>query len=256
MSSSVLYCCNFHTWRRIFYLLFLKLQGTSTSTGYAEPPRGKKPIVPGKAPTGKNRRRVVTPEEINSLFLKNSRVERSAAVAKQDNNASPATVASNNNSGDSSENFAVYWQKKISSALSFGSSDDFDDEDGNKSDIGEDTTQPTENVGDKNKAVQVTGTISGTATSELYANIQSNDEIPKWLQEADKRAEAARKGIRKRKKKLTDDWRFWIGVIATVGFATAFFQVYQQTGGFSPDIYSFGTSLGGAAGVEADELII
>lgn len=232
------------------------LQGTSTSTGYAEPPRGKKPIVPGKAPTGKNRRRVVTPEEINSLFLKNSRAERSAAVAKQDITVNPITAASSNNNGDSSVNFVVFWQKKISSALSFVGNDDIDGGNGSKGEVGEDTRQPMGIVEDDNNVLQVAGATRGAGNAELYATIQSNDEIPKWLQEADKRAEAAKKGVRRRKKKLTDDWRFWIGVIATVGFATAFYQVYQQTGGFSPDINSFGNTFGGAAGAEGDELII
>jgi len=35
----------------------------------------------------------------------------------------------------------------------------------------------------------------------------------------------------KKKKKLTDDWRFWAAIIVTVGFGSAAFTVYQQTGG-------------------------
>ena len=85
--------------------------------------------------------------------------------------------------------------------------------------------------------------------------------IPQWLVKADKDAEKAKKALKnKRKKKITDDWRFWASIIATIGFATAFYQVYQQTGGFSPDITPFSSIgadiLNGKGTTGGDELII
>lgn len=57
-----------------------------------------------------------------------------------------------------------------------------------------------------------------------------DDAIPKWLVDAEKSVKDANKPRRK-KKKITDDWRFWVALIAGVSFTTAFVNIYQQTGG-------------------------
>jgi hypothetical protein len=58
--------------------------------------------------------------------------------------------------------------------------------------------------------------------------------LPKWLVDAD--SEAKKKKMRiKKKKAITDDWRFWAAIIAGAGFATAFVNIYKQTGGFGFD---------------------
>jgi hypothetical protein len=90
--------------------------------------------------------------------------------------------------------------------------------------------------------------------NNYYSNTINDNEIPKWLTEADKQATEKKKMMKKRKKKLTDDWRFWMAIIASISFATAFYSIYQQTGGFS-DINNLG-SLGGDTGNIGDELIL
>lgn len=87
---------------------------------------------------------------------------------------------------------------------------------------------------DKNKQLQ---------TNKFNPMIGADEVIPQWLQDAEK-AEKKRKAMKgKKQKKITDDWRFWISLIAGAGFVSAFVNIYQQTGGF-----------GGGTGT--DELII
>lgn len=63
--------------------------------------------------------------------------------------------------------------------------------------------------------------------------IGTTDETPQWLSEGEKEAKKKRLARKAgKKKKLTDDWRFWLAIIAAAGFGSAFFSVYQQTGGF------------------------
>jgi hypothetical protein len=69
--------------------------------------------------------------------------------------------------------------------------------------------------------------------------IPPNDEIPQWLVDANKDAEKQRKQAARagrKKKRLTDDWRFWAACIAGVGFLSAFWNIYQQTGGLGSDM--------------------
>ena len=101
-----------------------------------------------------------------------------------------------------------------------------------------------------------------------FPNIDEDELFPKWLIDAEKekiKQEKERLAIArgKKKKKLTDDWRFWAALITGVGFATAFYSVYQQTGGFDSDISPFNfnspTSILGGTGSPnggSDELII
>ena len=50
------------------------------------------------------------------------------------------------------------------------------------------------------------------------------------LTKADKDAKNARK-VQKKKKKLTNDWRFWAAIIAGIGFTSAAFNVYSSQSG-------------------------
>lgn len=59
-----------------------------------------------------------------------------------------------------------------------------------------------------------------------------NEETPQWILDANKEASKKKMAKNKTKKALTDDWRFWAAIITGAGFASAFFNVYQQTGGF------------------------
>jgi hypothetical protein len=60
----------------------------------------------------------------------------------------------------------------------------------------------------------------------------SKENMPSWLEDVSKELKKQRSGVKKsKKKKLVDDWRFWAGIIVTIGFASAFYTVSQQTGG-------------------------
>ena len=60
-------------------------------------------------------------------------------------------------------------------------------------------------------------------------NNNNNNNVPEWILEAE-RQRGMKKSSGKKEKALTDDWRFWAAMITGAGFATAFFQIYQQTG--------------------------
>lgn len=60
----------------------------------------------------------------------------------------------------------------------------------------------------------------------------SNENLPSWLEDVSKELKKSRTvGKKSKKKSLVDDWRFWAAIIATIGFASAFYTVSQQTGG-------------------------
>lgn len=60
---------------------------------------------------------------------------------------------------------------------------------------------------------------------------ESVEEVPKWLQEANAKAKREN-SMKRKKKKLTEDWRFWMSIIGGAGLVTAVYNTYQQTGGF------------------------
>lgn len=78
--------------------------------------------------------------------------------------------------------------------------------------------------------------------------LSPDEEIPKWLADADQAAKRKNKGGTKSRKRrrLTDDWRFWAAIIGTAGFVTAFVNIYQQTGGLG----------GGMGGQQGGEMLI
>jgi hypothetical protein len=71
---------------------------------------------------------------------------------------------------------------------------------------------------------------------------KGSKETPQWLKEAEQEMKKSRQSYTQRRNKnkkgnkqlraLTSDWRFWAVTIASVGFITAFINVYQTTGGF------------------------
>ena len=71
------------------------------------------------------------------------------------------------------------------------------------------------------------------ASSDSLNSPSMDEEMPKWLADAEQAAKRKSKGTSKSRKKrrLTDDWRFWAAIIGTAGFVTAFISIYQQTGG-------------------------
>jgi len=78
--------------------------------------------------------------------------------------------------------------------------------------------------------------------------LSPDEEIPKWLADADQAAKRKLKGGTKSRKRrrLTDDWRFWAAIIGTAGFVAAFVNIYQQTGGLG----------GGMGGQQGGEMLI
>lgn len=174
--------------------------GGSMGTGVADPPPNKKPVVPKKAPSPsrKNKRKLITPGDIDSLFAKPSN-----EVGAQDE----------------------------------------EEEDG---DADEEEGEGEENTEDEFAAEDV-GAEEGQDSPGYRPFGEIDTDVPEWLAKAEAdRKEIMSKGVLrpKKTKKLTNDWRFWAAIVATAGFASAFWSVYQQTGG-----------LGGGAGSGA-ELII
>ena len=120
--------------------------------------------------------------------------------------------------------------------------DEDDDED-------EDDEEEEEDVGETG---MISTAPSSASTGQEYSPLSSpTDEIPQWIVDANKEVEKSKKlRSNKKKKKLTDDWRFWAACIATAGFASALWNVYQVTGGFGSGDGAFG------GGPERPELII
>ena len=70
----------------------------------------------------------------------------------------------------------------------------------------------------------------------MYIYSGDGKDTPQWLVEAQERMDqdSRRSGRSTAKKQQTgvwSDWRVWAALIGGAGFATAFINVYQQTGG-------------------------
>ena len=72
--------------------------------------------------------------------------------------------------------------------------------------------------------------LMGGSPAVITPQSLGQEEIPKWLSDADKAAKQSRK-MKRRTKKLTDDWRFWLAIVGGVGLLSAAYSVYMQTGG-------------------------
>jgi hypothetical protein len=105
-------------------------------------------------------------------------------------------------------------------------------------------------------------TLILTELSSFKEMVSTGEEVPQWLADADKEAKKKRAMRGKKKKRLQDDWRFWLAIIASVGFVSAFWNIYQQSGGnFDNGPASFGFGMptiggGGATGGGGDELVL
>lgn len=168
----------------------------------AEPPPSMKPVVPGKPVPKKNRKRVITPDSIDSLFSKPEVLDPEVAAAEEDND-------------DEEENDDEY-------------EDEYEDVDIQKLEVMSATdSSATEMItkSDDNDSI--------TNSRDKPINLKSlvEEEPPQWLVDADKAAKAERRMKKKKKEPLTKDWRFWAAIIGSVGLLSSAFNVYQQTGG-------------------------
>eukprot|EP00607_Mallomonas_marina_P005083 CAMPEP_0182427206 /NCGR_PEP_ID=MMETSP1167-20130531/15761_1 /TAXON_ID=2988 /ORGANISM="Mallomonas Sp, Strain CCMP3275" /LENGTH=301 /DNA_ID=CAMNT_0024609265 /DNA_START=348 /DNA_END=1253 /DNA_ORIENTATION=- len=86
---------------------------------------------------------------------------------------------------------------------------------------------------DEDPSSSASSSSSTSSAKKSFGFIVGPDEdMPDWIMEAEKQ-EKKRKAMRgKKRKKLTDDWRFWAACVGGVGFVSAFVNIYQQTGGF------------------------
>jgi len=196
--------------------------GSSQGTGVIEPPPGKKPVTPKKAPMPgkKGKKKVITPNDINGLFAQPPTAEELEELERQ-----RQEDEEEDEEEEDDEDEYDYKEDEKAAELLLGTS---------PSSATEDSASSTRNSISERKFSPVIG---------------MDEPVPKWLADADKEAKRERKlaGKRRKKKGLTDDWRFWAVCIAGAGFVTAFINVYQQTGGFGSG------DMGGRGG---DELLI
>jgi hypothetical protein len=185
-------------------------KGTPSTTGVSDAPKGMKPVVP-RRPKKKNRK-MITPDDINSLFKKSSAGSEEKS-ANDDDGDDDVEVGEESDSASSMPSMGG--SVSMSSSSAAGST-----------------------------SVSGSSASAGNAVSpESFNPLNDGKEIPKWLVDADKEAKKQRAMRGKKKKKITDDWRFWAACITGVGFVSAFFNIYQQTGGLG-------------TGDKGDELII
>jgi hypothetical protein len=154
----------------------------------------------------RNKRRVITPDDINSLF-----------------SSSPNNKDKNNQQINESLRAGGSSSSRVMSLDGEGF-----DEVGN------------EEASDKR-------TIFGLLS--LFTGSTNNDDSSNWLDDAvkDLKKEKAMSKKGRKAKGLTDDWRFWAGILATAAFASAFYTIYQQTGGnFGGESFSPSAIVGGS----------
>lgn len=155
-------------------------KGTATGVGVADPPPKMKPIQMKRSTvsrTPSSKRKVITPDDIDSLFPKSKFANKNTDAKLQENEEEE---------------------------------DNDDDNDSNTGSTKSDLMK----------------------SSKRTFNPLDTSAIPDWIIEADNE-DKRRKSTKKQKKQktLTQDWRFWAAIVATAGFATAAFNIYQQTGG-------------------------
>jgi hypothetical protein len=171
--------------------------GSDAGTGVSEP-NNKKPIQPGKAPSRKVTRRLVSPKDIDNIFEDDTESddEKDEYVDGEEEEAGDV----DNNNGRPIDIRKLVEMRDIPT---FGGSmfDDVEEEEEEDSVV--------------EKSIEA---------------ILQKDNIPEWLTKADKDAKNARK-VQKKKKKLTNDWRFWAAIIAGIGFTSAAFNVYSSQSG-------------------------
>jgi hypothetical protein len=75
----------------------------------------------------------------------------------------------------------------------------------------------------KSSSVDSDGNSNNYNNKRISMDTLTSEDVPKWLADAEKDAKKALKSKGKKKKRFTEDWRFWAAIIASVGFASAFF---------------------------------
>lgn len=176
-----------------------KSDGEATGTGVADPSKGMKNADLGKpVPRGRRTKRVVTAEDIDSIFTEQG-------------------GGSERDSDGSGDGFAVAFD---------------DDDDGSKRDTEDLTVPQQEGPVDSTKVFDRLGASAfdsqeAGAGDDAAISMDSlaAEETPKWLVDATRDAKKALRTKGKKKKKLTDDWRFWIGIVAAIGFGSAAVQM-------------------------------
>lgn len=175
-----------------------KGEGESTGTGVADPDKGMKNVDLGKPPPRTRRtKRTVTAQDIDSIF------DASSAGGEEDEYGDGDGYTDAEDDYEETE-VAEGVVSKAPTPVDVASLNSFFDE-----------PAPTK--------ASSTGVSMTSSEDALSLESLTNDEVPKWLKEADKDAKKALRAKGKKKKKLTDDWRFWAAIIASVGFVSAYF---------------------------------
>ena len=182
-----------------------KGDGEATGTGTVDPPNGMKNADLGKpVPRGRRTKRVVTAEDIDSIFV-------------EDRSSSGSVGGGEGSSG--------------SGGVAVDFDDDYDhEEDGEVEDAGEQEEESLM-VKQQSEPVESFGQMGASAFDSTSNDASINmdtlaaEETPKWLVDAEKDRKKAMRPKKKKKKKLTDDWRFWIGIVAAIGFGSAAVQM-------------------------------
>lgn len=165
----------------------------------AEPPPNMKSITPNKPVIPKrNRKRVVTPDSIDSLF--SSPEVDDIEGAEEDGGDLEETREEN-----------IYKDGRTEENTSTESVDNI-------------VTSSADN-----DVIQVN--YGSKRDAPINMNSLIAEEPPKWLVDADREAKAERR-MKRKKKKLYNDWRFWVAIIGGAGLLTSAYQVWSQTGGY------------------------
>jgi len=184
-----------------------KGDGESTGTGVADPEKGMKNVNLGKPPDRARRtKRTVTAQDIDSIFK-----ETAGGPSEEES--------------DKDEYQGIDCEEADSSIVPL-------DEGAALNDVNAEA-QTTLMLGDSSInlldeaviAQEASSSVNLPAESDISVDALASEEVPKWLKEADKDAKKSLRAKGKKKRKLTDDWRFWAAIIASVGFASAFFTM-------------------------------
>ena len=174
-----------------------------------------KNITPNKAPTKKNRKKIITPDDIDSLFTNDGSKKDDV---KEENNGNIVSALFNKDRDNDETN----------------SGDDNYETERNAANSDRDSNVNSVNaIGNinlmSNAASSNINSMANADSSMFNPMLDNNEDVPQWLVDANAEGKRRRAGIKPPKEKaITDDWRFWAGMIAVAGFGSALFSVYQQ----------------------------
>ena len=178
-----------------------------TGTGVADPPPGKRNVTPRKAPPRTTRRKkLITPGDIDSLFA--------APGQGQGQGQGRGGEGAWGDQGEDDE--------------------DDEDEDEDEGEVeGEEGDEGGSSASAADAASDGSGSdVAGSVGGGVFGS-ELDTSVPDWLQQAERERREAKQAVKRTRKakKLTRDWRFWAAIVVTVGFASAAWSVFQQTGG-------------------------